>query len=430
MKKSGLVTERSVNGGRRKSLHAFKGLSRMPAGNHARSAAAKSSGYNSLGVYQPNAIWQWIVSYLKYAFCPKHRFLNESAAPNKQSVYQVPNNLKVSLAGDWGTGTEEAAAVATQMKTWPSGEPVDLTIHLGDVYYVGDEPELRENCLGASHGEITGVTWPHGRLGSFGLNGNHEMYANGNAYFDIFLPTLGMHDSAGKPLQQGPSFFCLENDHWRILGLDTGYNSVGFPIISLWMEGNCRLPHPLIKWLRETVKPKEKPKATILLSHHQYFSGFEKNYPEPARQLAEFFESPVIWLWGHEHRLAGYQYFGTDSLKVHGRCIGTGGMPIEAKAPPATNALAQQLLFYDARINPRYGEQQLGFNGHAQLEFVGNRFTITYYSLGLGADETYAAAAQPLLREVFECHGAHITHAEVQKLSQDPKFVTFAVTGP
>jgi len=54
------------------------------------------------------------------------------------------------------------------------------------------------------------------------MDGNHEMYARGMAYFDVFLPRLGL--AGGTPQQA--SFFCLENDHWRFIALDTGYNSV------------------------------------------------------------------------------------------------------------------------------------------------------------------------------------------------------------
>ena len=59
------------------------------------------------------------------------------------------------------------------------------------------------------------------------MNGNHEMYALGKAYFKIMLQTLGMREpSTGQVRPQKASFFCLENEHWRIIGLDTGYNSV------------------------------------------------------------------------------------------------------------------------------------------------------------------------------------------------------------
>ena len=59
----------------------------------------------------------------------------------------------------------------------------DFTIHLGDVYYVGDGTEVKENFLGEKTSAYTPVKWPMGTKGSFALTGNHEMYAHGNGYF-------------------------------------------------------------------------------------------------------------------------------------------------------------------------------------------------------------------------------------------------------
>jgi len=118
------------------------------------------------------------------------------------------------------------------------------TIHLGDVYYVGVKDEVEENCLGqpdANH-SFTPCLWPWGSVGSFALNGNHEMYALGEAYFEVFLPTLGLRPAPGvKPGGQKASFFCLENKFWRVIGLDTGYNSIGVPILEYILSPSCKL---------------------------------------------------------------------------------------------------------------------------------------------------------------------------------------------
>src|ERR1035437_8855390 len=90
------------------------------------------------------------------------------------------------LAGDWGTGTDEARIVAAAME---KSEP-DFTIHLGDVYYVGDNNEVRENFLGEKTSPYAPVKWPMGAKGSFALNGNHEMYADGNGYWKMVLPRM------------------------------------------------------------------------------------------------------------------------------------------------------------------------------------------------------------------------------------------------
>lgn len=411
-------------------------LSRWPSVNHRRTAlslAGHKAGpgrHNRLAMFEPGALGRWVWSYLRYAFNPRHNFPGADRAQNKSSIYRVPDSLRVSVAGDWGTGTSEALAVAEQMVKWDSGAETDLTIHLGDVYYVGDEQELRENCLqgdGTQTPPQDCVGWPLGRLGSFALNGNHEMYANGNAYFDTFLPRLGMLDERQQPSGQGPSFFCLENEHWRIIGLDTGYNSVGLPIISLlpFFRRDCELPGKLMAWLRERVRPHDQHKGTVLLSHHQYFSAFEEDYPKPARQLGEFFDAPVIWLWGHEHRLAGYKLSGTEKLQVHGRCIGHSGMPIAVK-DPQDGAVAGQLLFYDKRVNPAYQKDELGFNGFAQLRFEGKSLAIDYKSLSPAPGNQqgeYLPDPTVLLTESFEWDGSQLVSTRVEKRSGDPAFV-------
>ena len=142
-----------------------------------------------------------------------------------------------------------------------------FTIHIGDVYYVGDPPSVNENCLGIKNpnNNYDPVTWPLGSVGSFALNGNHEMYANGGGYFDVFFsPRLGLR-TGGAVTGQQTSFFCLQNQYWRVIAIDTGYNSIGVPILSgiPWINsipgigGDCALPDPLVKWLKEVVRPAE-----------------------------------------------------------------------------------------------------------------------------------------------------------------------------
>ena len=171
------------------------------------------------------------------------------------------SSVRISMAGDWGTGTEEALTVAGEMQKFVP----HFTIHLGDVYYVGDPLSVNENCLGVKNpnNNYDPVTWPVGSKGSFALNGNHEMYANGGGYFDVFLPRLGLKDATGKSTGQQTGFFCLQNQYWRIIAIDTGYNSIGVPLLSSipvinsipGVGGNCALRPELVEWLKEVVRP-------------------------------------------------------------------------------------------------------------------------------------------------------------------------------
>ena len=416
-----------------KPLRQYQKLSRLPLANHIRTAFAQTGRYNPIAIFEEKRGWDWIKSYLSdYLFRRAHPFLSARSAPNQSSVYTVPDNLRLGLAGDWGTGTDEAELVAQQMLRWDDGGATDLTIHLGDVYYVGKPNEIEENCLGggpaATKAPQDCVTWPHGRLGSFALEGNHEMYAKGYAYFDEFLPRIGMLDDRGKPIGQGPSFFCLENAAWRVIGVDTGYNSVRFPPLEKLFGGNCQLDPAIIDWLRNVVRPQHDNKATVLLSHHQYFSAFRKDldYRKPAKQLAEFFgKRPVIWFWGHEHRLSGYKLFGFEEFKVHGRCIGHGGMPADRESWDAARPAAKEILFYDARKNDLYPNDDIGRNGFAQLSFEGTRLIVDYKSLSPslpGTGKKYAPDPEFVLSETFAWNGTDFATTHVPKITA-PGFV-------
>src|SRR5215467_3498217 len=145
--------------------------------------------FPQLQAFLPQNIWPWICSYLKFAFGRKHPFLRYLSR-GEQGVYDLQSEncregIRLSLTGDWGTGTTEARKVAARIKAFRP----DYTIHLGDVYYVGGIQEIEENCLGQTRDGLSGVIWPHGKIGSFALNGNHEMYANGDGYFDYFIQT-------------------------------------------------------------------------------------------------------------------------------------------------------------------------------------------------------------------------------------------------
>ena len=351
--------------------------------NRTVAALAPTSNFPGLKAFLPQNLWAWISNYLKNAFTPRYPFPDYTKS-GKTGVYSLSpaagaDTITIAIAGDWGTGTQEAETIADLMiATKP-----DLTIHLGDVYYVGDAPEIQENCFGMPTNGFQGVKWPHGSQGSFSLNGNHEMYANGKPYFKILLPTLGMRGNADG---QVASFFCLDSAQWRIVAIDTAYNSVGIPILSQipvinsipFIGGDCHLEEALLTWLRTVVKPKANPKATLLLSHHQYFTAFKDHaYTKPAKQLMEFFQGQeVVWIWGHEHRLGIYNKFSKDGgITVYGRCLGHGGMPVDVGTPDSTKA---PLKFYDPRTHALDDKTEVGQNGFVSATIKGGVLTLDY----------------------------------------------------
>jgi len=248
--------------------------------------AAAPPNFAPASIFSPWALWAWTKRYLPQVLEGKHSFPTD-AGPGK-ALYHLrgeadgsgsggPGNVRtasvrVGLAGDWGTGTAEAQSVAERMQAF---QP-HFTIHLGDVYPVGDARSVNENCLGIRNPEnnYDPVHWPMGSQGSFALNGNHEMFANGSGYFDVFLPTLGMMGADRRRSGQPTSFFCLQNEDWRIIALDTGYNSAGVPILSNiplvngipGICGDCRLEQSVVDWIKNVVEPDQCQRGLILLS--------------------------------------------------------------------------------------------------------------------------------------------------------------------
>jgi predicted phosphodiesterase len=329
---------------------------------------AAPPSFPGLAAFKNGDLWPWIWNYLKTSFGGKVKPYpvypdGDTGVYALRAADGSTGTIKLALVGDWGTGTFEALQVADNMRHFNP----DYTIHLGDVYYVGDEPEVEENFLGTGGGQYTSVAFPKGAVGTFALVGNHEMYGGGGPYFRSILPYC--ETGTGGP--QKTSFFCLETPEWRIIGLDTGYNSVGtfllgsIPIIKKipWFGANCALQDELLTWLETNVNPKQNKKPTMLLSHHQYFSAYsDEAFGKPAAQLKDFFEGQqVVWLWGHEHRLSIYGLSDpSGDIQCYARCMGHGGMPVEAgsgydrgKAPlayfdPRQDYPVQRVSEYDA----------------------------------------------------------------------------------
>ena len=222
-------------------------------------------------------------------------------------------NARVIVVGDWGTGLAGAIQVGHQMRnvldnTEPGREC--HVIHLGDVYYSGWPEEYQDRFL---------RYWPVDRdnttVLSWSLSGNHDMYSGGHGYFDVLLrdPRFRGHRLPDEADHHCSSHFSLENDHWQLLGLDTGY-----------------LDHDLAgdqaAWVKQKLRPDRK---TMLLTHHQPFSSFEQVTAPMVTTLRPAFDARKIdaWLWGHEHRAIVYERNDAGYLDF-GACIGHGGVPV------------------------------------------------------------------------------------------------------
>jgi Calcineurin-like phosphoesterase len=351
-------------------------------GLRAAASPPPSSLFASLAAFSPSRIWTWFTQYLGHRIGRRHRFLSYAKGDSDQGIYPLEGEggeIRMALAADWGTGTDEAEAVANQISAFNP----HYSVHLGDVYYVGTKTEMEANFLGVPNPDTqyAPCRWPLGSRGTFALNANHEMYALGYGYFENVLPAMGLVRD-GRMQGQRASFFCLENEHWRVIALDTGYNAIGIPIIEYFLQPDSRLPRASVEWLRDVVQLRaDDPRGIVFLSHHPYFSRFDHCYTKPAKQIAEFVKGPVLWFWGHEHRLAIYEEMNKPGgIRTFGRCVGHGGMPVDM-VPTDIPHPEYAVEFTDNRLYPNDEGLTIGFNGFARLTFQGPVLTAQYVDL-------------------------------------------------
>jgi len=233
--------------------------------------------------------------------------------PNQNVVVDLGTKSKLAIIGDWGTGEPAAINLLKQV----SALKPDLLLHLGDVYYAATENEVKINFLDACGSVL-------GNIPIYTLCGNHDMYSGGKGYYSL-LDQIG----------QKSSYFCLQNDDWMFLAMDTGFNdkdpfSVSTNMTKLvsqdgWSEASWHLNQISNGGSRKLV----------LLSHHQLFSPFGSvgsvdGTPYAYNPNLYDIFAPVLpkvewWFWGHEHTLG---VFPTYMGLKRGRCVGASAVPV------------------------------------------------------------------------------------------------------
>ena len=290
-------------------------------------------------------------------FRGKHKFVEMPATPKP-----ISDRMRIMIVGDWGSGIPRAQKVAAEMRSViDDGKLQGLqqhVIHLGDIYYSGWEREVKNRFLNY---------WPvyateADEIASWSLNGNHEMYSGGHAYYTTLLGDSrfrGHKNSNGE----NSSMFSLFNSNWRILGLD-----------SAWEEHKLKDPQP--QWIRDQVREAEQAgQKVMLLSHHQLFSPFEKGGEHMAAALSNLLQSPSIhsWFWGHEHRCALYR---SHMNIAFARLVGHGGVPVYQWKKQSDSV--PDPAFYEYRSRFKVGLEQWALFGFAVLDFDGSNIVVRY----------------------------------------------------
>jgi hypothetical protein len=307
---------------------------------------------NVLEVYATSRIANKTIPYRRYSN------INDFVITDR-----LPAKATVVLIGDWGTGQDGAKALLTRV----AARNPDVVIHLGDVYYSGTQNEV-QNYFYAIWQKVLGipkVAWGskltdlNAKPATFHLTGNHDMYAGGEPYYTVI-------DMLGQPA----SYFCLRNDKWQFVAMDTGLHDS-----DPTKEGDPTfLEDTEVAWVTDKVN-NAGGRKTVLLSHHQLFSTYEKIGGQSTNtkflaQVQDILPKTTAWFWGHEHNLVIYKNF----LNVLGRCIGHGAFPVSPDELSAANpdvAIESIALQKDAQ----------GFfqHGYVVMEIDGADAGVTYY---------------------------------------------------
>jgi hypothetical protein len=282
--------------------------------------------------------------------------------------WKLPNDAKVAVIGDWGTGMPDAVALLRDIMTRDK-KPPQAIIHLGDIYYSGTPDECKYYFSAIFQQVFDEVLGTGNRIPVFTIPGNHDYYAWGAGYYSM-VQNLNNHPGISNAVQPA-SYFCLRTQDmgWQFLGMDTGYNDSSpsnqkDPVYAgPWLEDTE------ITWLRD--KMDHFNGATILLSHHQVFSANAaiNGMYSPYSQLPFF--NPYIykvfldylpnrvagWIWGHEHNFAMYanNLFGVAKGRLLGNSAyeeNTSANPYQVNYPEVPYLVPE----------PEYNQYKLGTN--------------------------------------------------------------------
>lgn len=250
-----------------------------------------------------------LTTYLEYKALLEHPIYR----PNQNPVFSLGTKTRLAMIGDWGTGEDVARNVLEQIAVLKP----DVLIHLGDIYYAGTKDEARNNFLDICHSIL-------GDIPCYSLCGNHDMYSGGAGYYWL-LDQIG----------QKASYFCLKNDDWMFIGMDTGFHDNNPLNISTnmtklvsehgWSEA---------AWHLDQIKSAGSRKL-VFLSHHQLFSPFSSvgsvdgvayaYNPNLNEAFASVLPRVEWWFWGHEHTFGVFApYIGLR----RGRCVGASAVPV------------------------------------------------------------------------------------------------------
>ena len=315
--------------------------------------------------------------------------------PRPSRVASAGKSLSLFIFGDWGTGlplaVEVTKRIGEQLRA-TDGSRQSHVIHLGDVYYVGESDEYVQRIL---------PYWPEPAvkskaIGSWSLNGNHDMYSGGAGYFDTLLRQdflLRWHgDARGEP----SSFFLIEDPDWQVFGLDTSWNLpslgsaiFGQPTLKDYGGQNGLLTSEQVQWMASQRNP---AKGCILLTHHvpaasRTTEGQHADAAVATLKAAGIYSQIDAWIWGHEHRCVVFKPKAERVVKKLKEapgfcaCVGHAGVPVTEKNFDAKSRIAD-VLWEEDRLDastPLYEGERIVPFGFARLDTRPGAFTFQIF---------------------------------------------------
>ena len=280
---------------------------------------------------------------------------------------KLPPDATIGIIGDWGTGSQTAADLLRQV----ANKNPHLVIHLGDIYYSGTQPE----CTGFLQ-DVRAILGP--KVPVYSLSGNHDMYSGGVGYYWLV-----------DQLKQRSSYFCIRNDNWQFLAMDTGYNDFNPFTVELSVPGLTRVE---ATWHLDKIA-QAGTRKTVLMSHHPLFSAFEpiggnKINDELLRIFQPVLGDIAVWFWGHEHRLDIYGSYtlnadGKQATLQRGRCVGCSAIPIRVTTKHYQKCFDDVPLVEYPKGSGKtiqLGNDGAIYNlGYAVMQLQGASATISYY---------------------------------------------------
>jgi hypothetical protein len=266
---------------------------------------------------------------------------------------KLPDNAKIGIVGDWGTGDDAAKQVLAQL----ARKQPDAVIHLGDVYYSCTNFEAQTYFL-----QIWKTYFDPDKVPSFTLSGNHDMFGGGAPYYTLI-----------DALHQPASYCCLRNKNWQFVMIDTGlHDRTPGGVDPTFLEDTE------IAWVQRRMATASGRK-TVLLSHHQLYTRYSNIVDPPPsgqpsmainatlqQQLGPILPQVALWLWGHEHDFVVYE----KQLGVLARCVGNGAFP----------KIQHPEILANDDIRPAIEEDGSFFtHGYALMELQGANATVSYY---------------------------------------------------